>query len=221
MSMFKTAKAIETTPAKKAADKKDQVALPGLLHLAEIDALMKSLAGLKTTLEQEVKAEGFDHFFDVAQKTGKRPDNFRGVDGIATASIEMRKRSTASALSEEEQALFEKHNLPTQKVVSVQKLFGINPAFANDDALLEKVSVALEGIVPDNFIVVQEEKFKIVVGDETMDAAFTNKAPREIIEAITVMAIKPKLESTDIAKIINDVKGMLLPKKAADSAQAE
>lgn len=215
MSMFKSAKAIETTPAKgKAADKKDQVSLPGLMQLAEIDALMKSLAGLKTTLEQEVKAEGFDHFFDVAQKTAKRPDNFRGVDGIATASIEMRKRSTASALSEEEQALFEKHNLPTQKVVSVQKLFGINPAFAGDDALLEKVSVALEGIVPDNFIVVQEEKFKIVVGDETMDAAFTNRAPREIIEAITVMAIKPKLETTDIAKIINDVKGMLLPKAA-------
>lgn len=209
-TLFDNAKAINTVAPKGKADKKVQVTLPGLLQYAEIDALIKSLEGIKTSLGQTVKAEGFDHFFAEAQKTGTRPENFRGVEGIASASIEMRKRSTASALSVEEQELFAKNKLPTQKVVSVQKLFGINPEFATDSKLLEKVSVALAGIVPDNFIVVQEEQSKVVVNEETMDAAFAQKAPREIIEAITVMSIKPKLESTDLAQIIEDVKALVL-----------
>jgi len=196
------------SPAKKAD--KAEVQLPGLQQLAEIDALMKALAGAKTSLEQEIKATAFQHFFDEAQETAKRPDNFKGLDGIASASIEMRKRSTASALSEDEQKMFEANNLKFEKIVSVQQLFGINPAYASDDKLLQKVSAAIEKIVPADFIVVQEEKFKYVVGDETIEAAFKNKAPREIIEAVTVMAIKPKLESTDIATIIEDVKSLLV-----------
>ena len=213
MSLFKTAKA---TAAPKAASKKsdkDEVALKGLQQLAEIDALMKALAGMKTTLEASVKADAFDHFFGVAQATAKRPDNFRGIDGIASASIEMRKRSTASALSEEEIALFEEHGLKVEKVVAVQKLFGINPAYASDDALLEKVSAAIESFVPADFIVVQEEKSKMVVGEATIEQAFADKAPREIIEAITVMAVKPKLETTDIAQIMDDVKALIAPSK--------
>ena len=213
MSMFANAKALPTEKPSAKKDKKDEVVLKGLEQLAEVDALLKTLTGLKKTLENDVKSEAFDHFFGLTRVSNKRPDNFRGIDGNASASVEMRKRSTASALSPEEIALFEKYNIPTQKVVAVQRLFGINPIYANDDKLLEKVSKALESIVPDNFIVVQEEVSKVVVGDETIDKVFETKAPMAIIEAVTVMALKPKLENTDISKIIEDVTKMINPKK--------
>jgi len=209
MSLFTNAKAVDAPKSAAKKNTKVEVALKGLQQLAEVDALIKALSSVKTSLEQSVKAEAFDHFFDEAQATAKRPENFRGIDGIASASIEMRKRSTASALSEEEKEMFEANGLVVEKVVSVQHMFGINPSYAADNKLLEKVSTALEGIVPADFIVVQEEKSKFVVGEATIEKAFTSKAPREIIEAVTVMAIKPKLEATDINAIINDVKSLI------------
>ncbi len=199
--------------AKKVAGKKatkDEVQLVGLEQLTQIDALIKALSAAKLTLEADVKSAAFDHFFNEAQATAKRPDNFRGVEGDATASIEMRKRSTASALSDDEVALFESYDLVVEKSISVQKLFGINPAYAADDKLLSKVSEAISKFVPADFIVVQEEKSKNIVDEATIEKAFSIKAPREIIEAVTVMAIKPKLNNTDIGQIIDSVKTLLV-----------
>ena len=206
MSLFTKAQAQALPTAKKTAKSdKEEIHIEGLKQLAEVDALIKALTAVKVTLDASVKAEAFDHFFDTAQATAKRPDNFRGIDDYASASIELRKRSTASALSAEELEMFAKHKLAVEKVVSVQRLYGINPAYAANTTLLNKVSKAIAKIVPDDFIVVQEEQFKHVVNDATIDTAFKNKAPREIIEAITVMAIKPKLETTNIAAILDNV----------------
>jgi hypothetical protein len=206
-NLFGKAKAIATTPKAAASkDKKEQVNLDGLEQLAQIDALIKALGTLKSTIETDVKDAAFDVFYDKVLETGKRPDNFRGVEGTASASIELRKRSTTSVVSEEEKPLFEKNGIPLETVVTVQKLFGINPKYASDDNLLEKVSGALDSIVPDDFIVVQEEVSKTVVSEASMDKAFSSKAPKEVIRAISVMAIKPKLETTDLPSIMDDLK---------------
>ena len=207
MSMFKTAKTIEAKPAAK-KNNKAEVQMKGLEQLAEIDALVKSLSGIYKSLESKVKSAAFDHFYSFVGDS--RPASFRGVEGIASASLEMRKRSTASALSEAEQALLAQHNLPTEKSIATNKMFGINPIYAENDALLAKVEAALAGIVPDDFIVLQEEKSKVVVTDETIELAFRSKTtPAEVIQAITVLAIKPKLEVTDINKILADVKALI------------
>lgn len=207
-NLFAKAKTV-AAPAKAAKKNKDEVQLPGIQQVAELDALIKALSAAKTSLEADVKAAGFDHFFNEAQATAKRPDNFRGMDGTASASIEMRKRSTTSALTADEVALFEKHGLKVEKAIAVQEMFGVNTTYATNTKLLEKVSVALEKIVPDDFFVVQEEKSKFVVSEETMEKAFAIKAPREIIHSISTMAIKPKLEVTDLSEILKNVKGLI------------
>ena len=206
--MFKNAKAVEA-PAKPAAKKaKTEIQLADLLQVAEIDALMKALASAKVALDSTVKAEAFTEFMTMAAD-GSRPESFRGVDGIASASVELRKRSTMSALSDDEVALLTKYGLKVEKMIATQKLFGINPKHAENEALLEKVEAALKDIVPEDFIVVQEEKSKFVVADSVIEAAFKSKAPREVIEAVTVLALKPKLEVTDIAAIIENVKDLI------------
>jgi adenosyl cobinamide kinase/adenosyl cobinamide phosphate guanylyltransferase len=209
-NLFGKAKAIEITKPAAKKDTKELVNLTGLEELAQIDAAIKALTSMKKTVEADVKAEAFDHFFDKVVETHKRPDNFRGVEGIATASIEFRKRSTTSPITEEEMPLFVDNKIPLETIVTVQKLFGINPAYANNDALLEKVSAALEGIVPDDFIVVQEEVSKKVVSEEAMDAVFAAKRPNfELVKAISVMAIKPKLEKTDLPAIMEALSKMM------------
>ena len=210
MNLFNNAKPVDApkTPAKKAD--KAEVHLDNLQQLAELDALIKALSAVKANLDASVKAEAFNHFFNEAQAHAKRPDSFRGVDGTASASIEMRKRSTASALSEAEVTMLENGDLKVEKVIATQKLFGINPNYASDNNLLAKVSAALDGIVPADFIVVQEEKSKFVVGEATIEKAFAIKAPRGIIETLTVMAIKPKLETTDIGVIMENIRTLVL-----------
>jgi hypothetical protein len=164
---------------------------------------------------QEVKAAALDIFVDNAN--GKKPDSFRGLDDIASASVECRKRGTNSPLSEAEVELLTSCGIEVKKQVTVQQLFGINPKYAADDAMLEKISAALEAAgVPDDVIVVQEEVSKFVVDDAAAEKAFALNN-REAIETVITMAIKPKLETTDIASIMDDLKDVVVAYAASNT----
>lgn len=203
MGMFKAAKTVAT--AKPAKAEKLQVALPGLEQLAKINALMEALGGIQATLAAQCKEVGLDVLITEGNKIEKRPENFRGTDGIASASVELRKRASTSPLTPEQVALVELHGMKPFKQITTNKMYGINPVFAEDEKLLEAVEKALDGIVPDGFIVVQEEKSKMIVTDEMLDAAFKKGIPREVVETVSVMALKPKLDTTDINAILAEV----------------
>ena len=74
----------------------------------------------------------------------------------------------------------------------------------------QEMEVTFEKIVPEDFIMVQEERSSNVVTDETIEAAFSKKAPREVIRTITTMALKPKLETTDLKVILDDIKHYII-----------
>lgn len=206
MSLFSNAKTIDAKPAAKKGSKKEEIQLAGIETIAQIDALTKILAAARATIEAETKSAAMDLFVDMAD--GKRPENFRGVEGDASASVELRKRSTASALNEGEIQHLTSLGLKVEKAVAVQELFAINPAYAGDAKLLEKVSKALEKIVPVDFIVKQEEKSKTVVTDETIDGAFAAN-DRTAIEIVSVLALKPKLEVTNVDKLFATVQKLV------------
>lgn len=205
-NLFKKAAPVVTEKGTKKS-KKAEFQITGLQQLAELDALIKSASSLKATLEQEVKSQALE--IAIENANGKKPESFRGVDGIASASMEFRKRSSVSALSQSEIDLLAQYNIGVERVEVVKNLFAINPAYAADDSLLEKVSAALEGIVPDDFIMVQEGKEKFVVSDDTVNKAFEVKAPVEVIQTVITQAVKPKLETTDIVAIMDDLRDVL------------
>jgi len=216
MAMFKNAKTIEA-PAAPSKAKKLEIHLTGLKQVAEIDALIKALSSVQISFKADVEAQAFTEFMTLAAD-GTRPESFRGFEDDASASVELRKRSTMSALSEDEVALLAKHGLKAEKMIATPKLFGINPKHAENTELLEKVEAALANIVPEDFIVVQEERSKFVVADSVIEAAFKSKAPREVIKMVTTFAVKPKLEHTDIANIIEHVKDLITVSPATTAA---
>ena len=152
--------------------------------------------------------QAFDHFCAVAKETHKKTDSFRGIDGEASASIEMRKRSVASTLTEEEVETLERLGIKSEKVIKTPKLYAINPAYASDDALMSKVekalTKALKDIVDvDNFFVVQEEVSKSVVTDETIEAVFKNQSDnQDLIYMVTTLAVKPSLKNFSVEKAL-------------------
>jgi len=209
MAMIKNAKSLEEKPSKKAS-KKEEVEIAQLSELAKLDALIKTLSTMKANVEQSVKETAFKKFIEDAKISHKKVDSFRGVDGDTSASVEIRKRTSAAKLSKDEITYLTSKNIPVETVIEVQKLYSINPKYASDDVLMEKIEIALEtaleGIVDtSDFFVVQEERSKVVVGDETITKAFAGEIDEQVIRMTTCLAIKPKCDNFDLVVALNSV----------------
>jgi hypothetical protein len=198
MSIFTNAKTIKAPAASKAKKSKPEVEIAGLENLTLIDALIKSLEAVKSTFDEQVKTQAREHF--VAEGTDKKPENFRGTDGAAEASIELRKRSTRSILNDEEIAALTEAEIPVEVVEDIAETFVINPAYAADSALLGKIDKALKKVpgLPADFILAQEGKSRSVVSDDTVSAVFAKGLAEQFIDTVCVIAVKPKLENPNL-----------------------
>lgn len=211
-NVFATAKKV---PVKQAATKpkeREEFQISGLAELASIDSLIKSLTAVKATYEATVKADAMQIFKAQVARTHAAPENFRGIDEGATASIEFRKRSAASGLTEEEMNFLNAFNLPIGQNVQVEECFRINPKYTNDMSLLKKVSDAIQKVkgVPEDLIEMQPKVFKNIVSEETLDVACRDVHVFEnVAEVIGLLAVKPKLDETDIETIIETVRDLV------------
>lgn len=195
-SLFAKAKAVTAKPTAAAKKTKQEIQISGIQQLAEMHALMASLKAASDTLAGEIKEKGFGEFLTMTGSV--RPESFKGIDGMASCSVEMRKRGTNSALNEAEVEVLKSLGLQPFTQVVTTEMYGINPAYAGDEALMNKVSKALEKLVPEDFFVLQEGVSKQVVDDAMCDAAF--KMPvgdkrAEAVRIVTTMALKPKLNA--------------------------
>lgn len=216
MSLFATAKTI--APAKVVKPSKEEIQMPGLGLVAKVDALIKTLGTLQNTLTKELKDNAAEIFFGVVKETGKKPDSFRGIDGDASGSIEFRKRGTNSPLQPDEVELLERFGLKVEESIVTQEMYGFNPAYNQDSAMFDAISAALEplikaGKLPGDLIVKQDKVSKKVVTDDTLDAAcrMKDKLPAEVLGTLSTLAIKPKLEATDIAAIFAEIESLIVP----------
>lgn len=206
MSMFNKAKTIVPAPkAKLGKPAKAEVEIAGIEHLAMIDALQKTLETVRGTLEAEIKTEAAERFAAHIQATGQKPDNFTGIEGNGFASLQFRRRSSAYALSEEAVALLRQNGIEPHKEVTTPALFAINPTYAGDQDLLAKVEKALTKIVPEDFIVMQEEQSKLVATEETLNAAISKRCDASVISSLTTISCGLKLRKTDMQSILQFV----------------
>lgn len=201
MSIFANAKKVDAKPTAAAKKSKQEIAIKGIERLSEMKAMIQSLEAAAKTIEGEVKDLGFAEFLKMDTKT--RPESFKGTEGFASCSVEMRKRGTNSALNLDEVEVLENLGLKAFTQVVTTEMFGINPAYAANEKLMGLVSDALKDIVPDDFIVLQAGVTKSVVDDSLCDAAFqlpsTTKEEQakraKALAIVTTMALKPKLNA--------------------------
>jgi hypothetical protein len=183
-------------PAKKKGKKEVEIA--GLEDFVVIDSLIKTLEAVKATFEEPVKDRAKAEF--LTADGGKRPDSFTGLDGIAEASVQLRKRSSRSALSDEEAALLTAKHVPFDIVDDVPEAYAINPKYLTDSALLARIE-KVKGL-PDDFVVKQVAQTRRVVSDETVDTVFARGLATELVDVVTTLAIRGKLNSTDPKKTL-------------------
>lgn len=189
--------------------KVNAVEIDGLEDYAIADALIKTLIAIKDTLGEPVKDQSRSVFL---QSDGiKRPANFKAVDGEAEASIQLKKRTTASRLSDTEVALLQSKDIPFDTVDDVPEAYAINPKYLTDSALLARIE-KVKGL-PDDFIVKQVAVSKHVVSDETVDAVFSKGLAHELLDVVTSLAVKAKLNSPAEKKTLEFVKSVLSSRK--------
>lgn len=227
------------TKAAKAAAKPDKqkVEIEGLSAYAALDAVEKAVKALKETDRAPINEQMLDHFVAEGLRIGRRPENFRGIEDAtfhnpesdtdesgfeSSASMELRARSTASALDEAAQGLLLANGIPVEEVEDRPETFIVNPAYANDAKVLEDVSKALSKIkgLPADFIMKQESTKKVVVAEGSLDAVFADRTRdpglvRELLKVVGVLAVKPKLTATDIFSAIKIV-GLRFYEKETD-----
>lgn len=194
MNLFTSAK---TVPSKqtRARVEKTQVEIEGLEDYAAIVAVEKVLKSLKEGARQRVDESIVDQFIIDGTRAKKRPENFKGFENSVVASCELRRRSTASALNDEEIALLEQYDVPTEESVTVEETYIINPAYASDEKMLARVSEALSKVkgLPSDFIMAQQGSKKVVVAEEAFDRVFNlpEKVVRVLMKVAFVVGIKP------------------------------
>lgn len=212
---------VASAPAKKAkkAAEKDTVTIEGLEDLAVVQTTIKNLEAIKAALELTVKDQMREHFIDEGKRLRKRPDNFIGEDGGATASCEMRKRGDNSPLKDDEVAKIEALGLTTVEREIVPERFVINPDYADDMKVLNAVSKALQGAkgVPKNLFLKQEAEVKVCVDETALDEIFRKKP--EVIarhfDSIVTLAIKPKLTSqSDVSDVFDAARKIVTGSRA-------
>ena len=211
--MFKkTTTEVKTEPKKKGKEK-IQLQVSGLQQLTLLDALIKQASAMQATLKADINAAGFDKFVSLSGQA-ERPSSFEGVDGSSTASVEVRKRSSGSVLTDDEVKVLTDAGIESQTKVIQPHLFAINPKYATDESLLAKVEKALSKIVPEDFISQQLEVSRKVVSDEMLDNAFRKGASEQVLAILTTMALKPKLnESYPMENLIKDALEVMQPTK--------
>ncbi len=198
-----------TTKGKKAVD---AVTITGLEDLAIVNASIKQLETLQTTLKAEVNDQMLDRFVDDGIEAGKKPANFKGTDTNASGSMQLRKRSARSVLTAADTDLLDELGISYDE--SDDSFFYINKKYADDDKLLTKVSKALDKVagIPTDFIEATPTKY--VTTDESINDLFKIKKlkpeqARSALQVVGTLATRIKYEGdhdelmTKLAELID------------------
>jgi len=206
-NLFTQAKA---KPTKTAISKVEDIRVktPGLEILAQIDSLEKQLDALKKTALRPFIQE-----FMITQFMMNRGENYKGEEGSATASLELRKRASNSGLNEAEIEILTQYDIP---MVRVEGDFKLNVVGLTAKKLAQ-VSEAIESIrgLPEDFITFDASKERTIVADDSLATVFKlndQETIRKLIPIVGIFAIKPKTSST-MNEVMEAVTELVCPKK--------
>jgi len=217
MNVFAKAKASVDAVGTKSSKKGDKrvVEVNNLENYASVCALLTSLEAVKAALELEVKGQVLENFIETGVASKVRPDNFKGVEGVASASCELRKRDSRRALSEDEIQMLDVEGISYDTNEKQVGAYMINPKYSAEQETLEKVAKKLEGIkgLPEDFIIYQPQISTKVVSDTTISQLFqkSKEVVSRLIGVTTTLALKPKMEvENSMEESLNKVRDLLL-----------
>lgn len=200
MGMFKDAPAQKQTAKKSKAV--EQVPTSGIQLYAALQALKTNVEAQIAVVETGLK----DAILDRASKL-QNTETWTATEKGSNGSMQLRVRNSRSALTDDEQKLFEDNEIPYAPQVET---YAINPDYAGDEELLAKIEKALKDIVPDDFFQ-KEIVTKPIATDASIKAIMTktDNLRRALLPTATTPAIRSTFLGKDpleVAKVVLEVK---------------
>lgn len=195
----------ETTAKRGSGKTKPEIDVNGLRHYAALKNAQKQIEAALETLKADVNGAAIDYFLNAQRK-----DSIQGVEGDTTASLQLRKRTSRSVLSDQEYSVLSDLGIDTDLAADAR--FYINNDYAEDSDLLGKVSAALEGVVPADFLKATSPKY--VVSGNAVDQALQieDETMREtVVEMVTTQAARCKFGGSN-EEALNILREVLFPK---------
>jgi hypothetical protein len=180
-----------------------------LTSFAACTTLIKSLKLAADVFEVKVKDRMTTLFTSMGLEAGKRPANFTGIADFATASCQLKQRSSASALNTEDATFLRSKGITVNETVVQEAGTMINPEVLANPALKAKIEAALSlidfgGVDP---IVLQPKVIKFTVADESLDQVFGLAAEEvaQTLPMVSTLAVSPKFNGSfmDAAKMVD------------------
>lgn len=215
---FNAAPSVKEAPKKKASTK-EVVEMRHVEDVAVLDAAVTAILTVKDTYMADLKSAMNDHFIDTAVSKKSKPDSFTGVEGDATASCQLRLKSSRSILTDDEVALCEANGVHIETSEITPETFIFNPAYLGDAKLMAQIEAALAKIpgLPDDIIQHQAGKAIRISSDAAIEQAC--KLPREkcavVLPILTTMAVSPKYEG-DFATVMKKTATIMGTPELAD-----
>ena len=156
------------------------------------------------SVDEVVKDQMRDYFVKAGVARGARPENYKGYEDAAEASLELRCRSTMSPLDETQQAVCEAEGIDTETLT----VFALNNDVLTPQ-VMALVQKALNGVpgIPTNLFNVTS---KVVVAENALNQLFTkgDTKAHALLDVCGVLAVKPKI-SEEFNETLDRVVGML------------
>lgn len=192
---------VQTAPAKASrAKKSDKVTfeIDGLEELARVTRVRKALEALEKTMAEEVKNQMADRFVEIGMEKGARPENFTGVEGVATASCELRIRASSSPVNGDEAAILKDFDIGVEEIEEQQEHYYFDNTVLADPVKRAKIEKALSKAgLTDNIILKQEARVRYIVPSDALDKIFSKIKESSFVKRLVgicgVLAIKPKI----------------------------
>lgn len=226
MGMFNEAAGANASAAKAKKDDTIWFSLKNTARVARLSAMkwaLKTLAAAVETDETAIKADARDEYY-IAQglKLRSTPANFKTKVAGHVIGFQMKKRSEASGLTDDEIVLCKANNIPLTEKVTVQPGLMINPAHLNQDTLkLLGQLIASHPELPRDLITKQDKVAKTVTTDASLDAVFAlpEDKLRLLLPIVGVQAITYGAANVT-AEDFADIEEVLFPPKGAEGAEA-
>jgi|SRR5215472_10694696 len=221
-AMFANAKvAGPVAAAKKGSNSKPVETLAGVADVCALEACIKALEGVLEIKKTALKEAAEARLIEMGLVRHSKPDSLNLVEGAhARANVAMRKRSTRSPVSEEELELLSSLVGDTSQlietVVERPEALEVNPAYVNDEKLLQKVDklVSKDKTIPEDFIQIRPAVSRTVVSEGAGDAMF--RLPAEVAEQIYGILAVTAIRGTydDLGDAWDIVRPMIAPSNA-------
>jgi hypothetical protein len=194
-AMLADAGVADNTPKAK-KDNTVRFTLKNWMRIKRLSAMKwawKTLAAAIETNETAAKADARDEYFiPMGAKLRAAPGNFKMETKGHEVGFQLKKRSSASGLDEDEQKLCIKHGIPIEEKIIIQAGLMINPEHHTQAvfALLQK-ALTLVPELPRDLIIPQKKKATMITSDNALSVMFGLKedAIRVLYSVVGVSAM--------------------------------